>query len=191
MESNQGGRMRISWVLANNVNINPAIDLEKLKAIGPFWGGWRTWRSYQTDNVICHEESEARDLLGKNFHSRCNMYLPEKVYQSIDRPSGIKLYQGTFHELVDNPDEIVSMHLASTVSDVILLAGFDVSPKSNLDKLATHKWHNYVQYFYHILLQNPELQWVLLDHLGNIESVLKKVPNLQFDTLENVLAQFR
>lgn len=183
--------MRITWVLADIAEVNPAIDIERLKNIGPFWGGWRTWRSYNTDNVICYSESEARNLITRNFHTRCNMYLPESVYQQVDRPAGVKLYQGEFHEIVDHPDEIISMHLAAAASDIVLLIGFDLSSRNlEHDKMAKHKWHNYVQYFMHIIKGNPNVQWVLLDHATNIEKVLKDLPNLQFDTLDNVLAQF-
>ena len=37
---------------------------------------------------------------------------------------------------------------------------------------------------------NAKVQWVLLDHNNDIEKVLKDLPNLQFDTLDNVLTQF-
>ena len=182
--------MRITWVLADAAEINPAIDIERLKSIGPFWGGWRTWRSYQTDNVVCHYESEARNLVSRNFHARCNMYLPTAIYQQVDRPTGVKLYQGEFHETVDHPDDIVSMHLAAAASDIVLLVGFDLAPKDLADKLAKHKWTNYVHYFLHIVKDNPDIQWVLLDHPNSIEKVLQDLPNLQFDTVDNVLTQF-
>lgn len=183
--------MRISWVLSDTAEINPAIDIERLKNLGPFWGGWRTWRSYNTDNVICHTESEARNLISRNFHTRCNMYLQDIVYQQVDRPNNVRLYQGEFHELVDHPDEIVSMHLAAATSDIVLLVGFNLVPKTiESDKLAKHRWHNYVQYILHIIKDNPNVQWVLLDHSPDIEKVLKTLPNLLFDTLDNVLTQF-
>ena len=183
--------MRITWVLADVAEVNPAIEIERLKNVGPFWGGWRTWRSYKTDNVICHEESEARNLITRNFHTRCNMYLPDSVYQKVDRPDNVRLYQGEFHELVDHPDEIVSMHLAAASSDIVLLVGFDLTPRNlDHDKMAKHKWHNYVQYFLHIIKGNPNVQWVLLNHSADIEKVLQGLPNLQFDTLDNVLTQF-
>lgn len=183
--------MKITWVLADTAEVNPAIEIERLKNIGPFWGGWRTWRSYNTDNVICHEESEARNLITRNFHTRCNMYMPDVVYQKVDRPDNVRLYQGEFHELVDHPDEIVSMHLAAAASDIVLLVGFDLAPRNlDHDKMARHKWHNYVQYFLHIIKGNPKVQWVLLDHKADTEKVLKDLPNLQFDTLDNVLTQF-
>lgn len=183
--------MRITWALTNSASINPAIDIERLKAVGPFWGGWRTWRSYSTDNVVCHLESETRDLVSRNFHTRCNLHVPASVYQALDRPAGVKLYQGEFKETVDAPDDIVSMHLASAQSDIVLLIGFDLQPKDfGADKLAAHKWHNYKYYVLHIIKDNPNVQWVILDHPGDVEKMFKDLPNLLFDTLDNVLTQF-
>ena len=180
--------MRINWVLADSAEINPAIEVERLKTVGPLWGGWRTWRSYNTDNVVCHNASDAVNLINRNFHTRCNMYLPDSVYQSVDRPNGVKLYQGAFHEIIDNPDEIVSMHLAAAVSDIVLLSGFNMQPRNlDHDRMAKHKWHNYVQYFLHIVKGNPNVQWVILDHPLEIDKVLENLPNLLFDTVDNVL----
>jgi hypothetical protein len=183
--------MKISWVLSNSASINPAINLERLKNVGPFWGGWRTWRSYTTDNVVCHTDSETRDLISRNFHTRCNLYIPASVYQAVDRPEGVKLYQGNFHETVDNPDDIVSMHLSTSNSDIVLLVGFDLQPRDlGTDKLAIHKWHNYKHYVLHLIKDNPTIQWVILDHPGEIEKMFKDLPNLLFDTVDNVLTQF-
>ncbi len=183
--------MKISWVVSDNAVIDPTVELDSLKNIGPLWGGWRTWRTFQTDNVICHTDSDAKNLVSKNFHNRCNLYLPQAVYQTANRPANVKLYNGEFHELVDHPDEIVSMHLASAASNIVLLLGFDISPKNlEHDRLAKHKWHNYKQYILQIFAANNSVQWVLLDHSAEVEKEIKKVPNLQFDTLENVLSQF-
>lgn len=183
--------MKISWVISDTAVIDPTVEIDSLKNIGPFWAGWRTWRTFQTDNVICHNEADVTNLISKNFHTRCNLHIPYGVYQTTDRPAGVKLYQGEFHELVDHPDEIVSMHLAAASSDIVLLVGFDLSPKNlEHDRLAKHKWHNYKQYVLQIFAANTEVQWVLLDHPADIEKEIKKVPNLQFDTLNNVLQQF-
>lgn len=184
--------MKISWVLADSAQLDPTIDISELKNIGPCWGGWQTWRSWSTDNVICHDQSQARNLISKNFHTRCNLFLQASVYQELDRPAGVKLYQGEFHQEVDHPDDIISMHLAAGNSDIVLLVGFDLQIRNlDHDKLAKHKWHNYTQYVLHMFNGNPNIQWVLLDHSNNIDKQLKKVPNLQFDTLENVLVQFK
>lgn len=181
--------MNISWVISDTAVIDPNIDIDTLKNIGPLWGGWRTWRSYGTDNVICHRESDALSLTSKNFHTRCNLYVPNSIYHKVNRPTNVNLYQGEFHELLDHPDEIVSMHLASDKSDIVLLIGFDLEPKNlDHDRLAKHKRHNYIQYFLNIIRSKSAVQWVLIDHKNTIEEPLKKLSNLQFDNLKNVLS---
>ena len=191
MESNQGSGMNITWALADAAQLDPSIDLVKLKNVGPIWGGWRTWRAWTTDNDVCHDIDQARNLVSKNFHTRCNMYVPAPAYQELDRPTGVQLYQGDFHQLVDHPDDIVSMHLASSTSDIVLLVGFDLQPRDlGADKLAIHKWHNYKQYVLHLIKDNPTVQWVILDHSDQIEKMFKDLPNLLFDKLDNVLTQF-
>lgn len=183
--------MKITWSLADSAHLNPSIDIDTIKNIGPLWGGVQTWREWSTDNVVCHDLHRARDLVTRQFHTRCNMYLPASVFQELDRPSGVKLYNGEFHQAVDNPDDIVSMHLAASGSDIVLLVGFDLAGKNlDHDKLAKHKWHNYKHYIKHIILGNPTVQWVLLDQVAEIDKDLEDLPNLLFDKLDNVLTQF-
>lgn len=183
--------MRINWVVADSVATDPTLDIEKLKSIGPIWGGWRTWRSCSTDNVVCHKINDARPLIAKQFHTRCNLYVPQSSFADLDRPTKVNLYQGEFHLDIDRPDEIVCMHLASTKSDIVLLLGFDFGEKNFDDnKLAKHNWHVYKNYVRQVVVDNPDVQWVLLDNTKKIEKEFKKIPNLLFDALENVLTQF-
>lgn len=183
--------MKITWSLADSAHLNPAINIDTIKNIGPLWGGVKTWREWSTDNVVCHELQTARDLVSRNFHTRCNMYLPSTAFQDVDRPNGVKLYNGEFHQAVDNPNDIVSMHLAAVGSDIVILVGFELGTKNlEHDKLAKHKWHNYKNYIKHIILGNPNVQWVLLDQTAEIDKDLENLPNLLFDTLDNVLTQF-
>lgn len=183
--------MRISWVIADAAQLDPTVDLVALKNIGPMWGGWQTWRSWATDNVVCHDAAQARNLVSNNFHKRCNMYVSAANYRDLNRPTDIHLYQGDFHQIVNNPDDIVSMHLASLTNDIILLFGYDLTLHTpDSDKLSKHKWHNYTQYFMHIITDSPDVQWVLLDHIIDKEHELNKVSNFQIDTLKNILTQF-
>lgn len=188
MESNQSRVMKISWVAADSVATDPTLDVDKIKNIGPIWGGWKTWRSCSTDNVICHRVDDARLLISKNFHIRCNMYIPEINYQELDRPSGVKLYHGEFHLDIDHPDEIVAMHLASANSDIVLLLGYDLTEKKYNDKLSQHKWHVYKNYVRQLIIGTPQVQWVLLDCNGQIDKIFEKIENLQFDTMQNILS---
>ena len=179
--------MKINWVAADSVAADPTLDIEKLKNIGPIWGGWRTWRSCETDNVICHRLVDARSLIAKQFHSRCNLYIPNSGFQDLGRPEKVKLYQGDFHLDVDSPDEIVAMHLAAIDCNIVLLLGFDLEEKSFTDKLRQHQWHVYKNYVRQIISDSPDIQWVLLDSKGQISKEFVKIENLQFDTLQNIL----
>ena len=179
--------MKINWVMADSVATDPTLDVDKIKNVGPIWGGWKTWRSCHTDNVICHDINDARKLISKNFHSKCNMYLPQTAYHDLNRPDNVKLYQGNFHLDVQNADEIVSMHLAANNCDIVLLVGFDLTEKKLDDKLAKHQWHVYKNYIRQIVADRSDIQWVLLDAPGSISLDFKDLSNLQLDTISNVL----
>ena len=182
--------MKICWVIADQAYLDPTVDISQLKNIGPFWGGWRTWRSWNTDNVVCYRSDEAAHLVEKNFHTKCNLYLPATTAEHIQIPPGVRLYQGSFHQEVDQPDEIVSMHLASAHNDIVLLYGFDLRPKNFNEGEAKLKWHNFKNYVKHIFVGNTNVQWVILDHSPDLESELQGIDNIQFDTVANIVAQF-
>ena len=55
--------MNIQWVLSDNFTLDPTVDLARMKRGGAFWGSWKTWRAYNTDNVVCHDISKAGELI--------------------------------------------------------------------------------------------------------------------------------
>ena len=111
--------MQVNWVFADGHQLDPAIDIEKLKSIGPTWGSWRTWRSCGTDNVICHDRSKAEELLTRSFQTSCNFYIPKKYYQELNRPAGVKLYEGDFTQELDHIEDIIALHLIASTSDIV------------------------------------------------------------------------
>lgn len=179
--------MKISWVLGNLTEFSPEIKIETLKNIGPFWGSWKTWRSCLTDNVICHDLDRASALLARNFQQNCNFYIPNNIYSTLNRPDQVKLYNGDFVDLeLDNKEDIVALHLAAAQSDIVLMAGFDLSPvEKTLDRLATHKSTNYKNLVKHAIMGNAQTQWVLLDHSVELDKDIKSLLNLTTDTLTN------
>lgn len=180
--------MNISWVLSNQTEIDPTLKISRLKELGSFWGGWRTWRSYQTDNVICHDAIKAVELIRREFFKICNLYIPNSVYVSLDRPQGVKLYEGDFVHDLDNHEDIVAMHLASATSDIVLLLGFDFAePKKSNDRLIEHRAQNYRNLVRQVILDTPNTQWVILDHPQEFRKDLQNLPNLGRDTLTNIL----
>jgi hypothetical protein len=181
--------MNINWVLSNSVNINPAHDINRLKEIGSFWGGWKTWRACQTDNVICHDLAQARELVTKLFHLGCNFYVPNDVYISLQRPVGVQVYEGKFVHDLENQEDIVAMHLATSCSEIVLLLGFDFSEQIKIeDKLAEHRAHNYRSLTKQVMLNHSNVQWVVVDHPKELRQDLQSLPNLGKDTLSNILS---
>lgn len=181
--------MNISLVLSNQANIDPALDILQVKALGSFWGGWRTWRSCQTDNVVCHEVAKAKELIDRDFHLTCNFYVPESAFITLERPQGVKLYAGEFKHDLDNHEDIVSMHLAAANSDIVLLLGFDFGEGQKLeDRLSEHRIHNYRSLTRQVIVDNPKIQWVILDHPGELRKDIQNLPNIGKDTLINILA---
>jgi len=183
--------MKISWVLADSAQFDPTLDITKLKAIGSFWGGWRTWRGCQTDNVICNDLDKVAELVKRDFQSQCNLYIPNSVYQSLTRPTGVQLFAGEFKHDVAQQDEIIAMHLAASTSDIVLLFGFDLAKKTpGPDKLQEHRTRNYYGLIRQAIIDNSQIQWVVIDHQESVNLELFSLENLTVDTLNNVVRMF-
>ena len=170
--------MNISWVLADNVVLDPTQELEPLKHIGSFWGSWRTWRAYQTDNVICHDQNKADELLKRAFQAACNFYIPNSAHVALNQPLGVQVYQGDFVHEVEHQEEIIAMHLAASRSDIVLLLGFNWSQINQ---------QHYMGLVSQAIRDNAEIQWVLVDHPGTVHPAMSNLPNLTQDTMLNVL----
>jgi hypothetical protein len=185
--------MNIAWVLADDVILDPVVNIDTVKATGPLWGSWRTWRAYTTDNVVCHDMRRADELIKREFHKSCNFYIANSVYNSIGRPKGVRLYEGDFmgHD-VDNQDEIVSMNLAGTQADIVLLMGFDwsIQPEDS-DKLKQARVRNYQGLVTQAVKSRPDVQWILVDHASTVIAPLAELPNFGKDSFANVLRILR
>jgi hypothetical protein len=182
--------MNIQWVFADSLILDPTVDLDRMKRGGAFWGSWKTWRAYSTDNVICHDMGKAQELIKRSFQTTCNFYIPNATYLALNRPQGVRLYEGDFMgNDVINQDEVVAMNLAASISDVVLLLGFDFSETPPLpDKLEDVKAKHYCGLVHQAIKSRPAVQWILVDHENEIRSELASLPNLGKDTFENVLA---
>jgi cellulose biosynthesis protein BcsQ len=182
--------VNINWVLADNLSLAPGIDLDRLKNAGSFWGSWRTWRAYTTDNVICHDRDKAKDLIKRNFQTECNLYVPNSSYALFGRPQGVRVYEGDFmgHD-VDNQDELVAMYLAATTCDIVLLLGFDwLAQEPKEDKIEELRARNYRGLVERAIKSQSDVQWVVIDHPGELRPELANLDNVSTDTLDNVLA---
>lgn len=180
--------MRVNWIFADGYHLDPSRDPDQIKGIGPAWGSWRTWRSCGTDNVICHDFGKARDLVGRAFHAVCNFYIPNKHFADLGRPIGARLYEGEFQHDLDHLEDIVAMHLVAPSSDIVLLVGFDLSPiPTDLDPHSLVKAKNYHGLARSIMVADPAVQWVLVDHPSAIDPVFGELTNLTCDQFDNVL----
>lgn len=183
--------MKISWVLADSVLLDPTTNTAKLKEIGSIWGSWLTWRSCQTDNVICHDMSKADELIKREFYKNCNFYIPASMFTSLGQPAGVLCYQGDFKHDVPRQEEIVALHLAASTSDIVLLLGFDFAEFTKLeDRLEEHRATNYRNLIKQVIKNNPKTQWVLIDHANTIATFYQELDNLTQDTMGAVLSMF-
>ena len=180
--------MKINWVVADATVIAPDVDITAIKNIASIWGSWRTWRGCSTDNVVCNDAGKARELLKRNMQEMCNMYIPESMYAELDRPRSVRLFGGQFTFAVDNQDELIAIQLVSGQSDIVLLMGFDWTEKPvSSDRLIAHRANNYRKFVVDAVRNNPETQWVLVDHEGDVMPELADFDNLTQDTLQNVM----
>jgi len=164
----EGAKMRIAWIVGQS---DQNYDVAALKAIGPLWGTWQSWRKFKTDNVVVTDFSKAVDLTGRAFHSVCNLYLPEDLYQAAQRPAGVRL----FARPAGAGDLAALMGVVATVADIVLIIG--LRPGSPNEEREVKS----------IVLAHPNIQWVSLDATepffgGNAP------PNCLVDTTANVLA---
>jgi len=180
--------MRVNWIFADGYQLDPAIDTSIIKGIGPTWGSWRTWRSCETDNVICHDRAKAQELINRAFQAVCNFYIPKKHYQEVGRPSGIKLYEGDFTQELDHIEDRVCMHLVSGISDIVLLVGFNFGPPPTVtDQFEQHKLKNYHGLMRSMIASDETIQWVAVDHPTELDKAYQNLPNLTCDSMQNVL----
>jgi hypothetical protein len=180
--------MRVSWVFAVGYTLDPAIDPESIKSVGPSWGSWQTWRGCNTDNVICDQRAKAKELIDRAFQAVCNFHIRKSYYAELGRPVGVKLYEGDFDLACENIEDIVAMHLAKEQSDIIILAGFNLAevtaPK---DPLERHKKANRHGLIYSILAHSDAVQWVVIDHAADLDQSYQNLANLTCDKMDNVL----
>jgi hypothetical protein len=183
----ESSAVKISWVVAADHSLDPTINVEQIKSVGPVWGSWRTWRACATDNVICHEQQKARELLDRAFQAVCNFYIPRNLYEALSRPMGVRLYDGDFDREMDNIEDIVALHLAGSDSDIVLVVGFDWTlPETVTDRFERHKIINRHGLMRSAVSSRAQTQWVAID-CANMDPGYQTLPNLTCDRMENVL----
>ena len=183
----EGSGVKISWVMAADHSLDPAVDVERMKSVGPVWGSWRTWRSCGTDNVICHQQQKGRELLDRAFQAVCNFYLPRNLYEPLARPVGVRLYDGDFDRELDDIEDIVALHLAGASSDIVLIVGFNWTvPENVTDRFERHKIMNRHGLMRSVIATMPNTQWVAID-CAEMDKSYQNLANLTCDSLQNAL----
>lgn len=180
--------MKLSWVIAQGHMLDPGISIESMKSVGATWGSWQTWREWSTDNVICHHPAKCRELLDRAFQAVCNFHVPRAQYEFLQRPVGVRLYEGDYNMDVDGLEDIVAMHLASHQSDIVLMLGFDLAPiVVSQDPLERHRLQNRYGLLRGTIVTNNRVQWVLVDHTKKLDKAYQALPNLSCDSMSSVL----
>ena len=129
------------------------------------------------------------DLLARNFHQQCNLYLPNSAYQFLNRPRGVQLYEGNLQHDLDHPDDIVALNLAATVNDIVMLLGFDLrDPKLPEDRLLRHRMNNRFYLIKAAVENNPNVQWLAIDTPQLVSDTFTNLPNFDQDLLSTILS---
>jgi len=131
--------------------------------------------------------TKAQELLQRAFQAVCNFYTANKNYASLGRPLKVNLYEGDFPGELDHPEEIIAMHLVADHNDLVLLLGYDLTEVTTQDKYQRHKQLNYQNAFRATLNTYPNVQFVLIDHSGDLDKSFKNISNITCDKFESVL----
>jgi hypothetical protein len=177
--------MEVAWVLSEDY-ADPIVKPEQLKEVGTTWGSWKTWRSWSTDNVLCADNTKAQDLIKRAFHSVCNFYIHNNSYTALNRPAGVKVFDGDFPDEFSKQEDVISMHLCSQ-SELVLCLGFDLQEVTVTDTTQKFLAKSYQAAIRSVVKNNPNTQFVFIDHPGELDKSFEKIENISCDTYENVL----
>ena len=171
--------MKIAWLFSENTDLGPQVNVKELHNLAPIWGGWRTWRGYGTDNVVCYDANQAQALLEQDYQKVCNLYIHQTAWEKANNPVGIRAFGGEFSIDVEHPDDIVCMHLAASQNQIVLMVGFSLDQKQPVTP--------YVELIAQSVKTNPETQWVLIDHVKELSAPFANLKNITCDNMDNVL----
>lgn len=181
--------MKVAWCFASGCTIDPTIDIEQVQKIGTTWGSWKTWRSCDTENVVCYDFKKAGELNKRALQAVTNLYMPQDFYSRLNRPSGIKYFEGTYLEELDEIEDIISIHLAAASKvSIVLLLGYSWEIPQNIDPVETHKIKNYYGMLRSAIANNPQIQFVAVEVQENqVDSAYTQLENFTCDSMQTVL----
>lgn len=180
--------MRTNVIYAADYSKPAFFDTGKIKDIAPTWGSWKTRAGLDTDNVVCNNLSNARELMQRSIHESCNLFVPRTFYAKLSRPTRLNYYDGNFKDDAWNIEDIIAMHLVKPNSDLVLLFGFDFStlpaPK---DQTEEHQKKTRAGMLRSCLHNHPDVQWVLIDHDKPLDPAFTDLTNITCDSWDNVI----
>jgi len=175
--------MNIAWVISNNTD-NSHLEYDFMSSIAPSWGSYKTWQVYKTDNCICTDLSTANEMLSRGLQTVSNFWVPESFFVDLGRPDNVQLIGGNFvNDNYPYKDDLVSLHLSSTNADIILMLGFDLS---SLDSMSTQDKKNYYLNILHLIKNNSDKQFVLVNYNNDLSDMFNDLSNLSADTDDSV-----
>jgi hypothetical protein len=167
--------MNIAWVFGANLQLPPDIDVMQIKNSAPIWGSWKLWRPYQIDNAVCANPATADRLIQQQYYNYCNLYVPHIVSTGT---KSVKHFGGTFDYNVTDIEDLVAMHLAAHLNDVVLLMGIDFTKNIDTD---------YCAILVKTIETYSEKQWVLVDGPNDVDKIFESLKNFTCDKLQNAL----
>jgi hypothetical protein len=180
--------MNVCWVLSQDIP-KGFVKYEVLTSVGPIWGPLSKWREYQSDNTVCYDLREAKQMINRAFHAVTHFYVPKDQYIDLGRPVGVRLFEGEFKDnAVANKEDIILMNLVSSSNDIVLMLGFNLSPVSkNLDAIEQRFEKAYRHNIKTIIKDNPNTQFVLVNYEDELAENFEDLDNLTIDTVDSVV----
>lgn len=179
--------MKITWVIDQDAIARPNTNLAKMKDLGSTWGSWATWKEWKTDNIVAYDYAKTADLVRRKYQDYSNLYIQENYYNQLNRPTNVKLYNGSFDTDFSNQEQVMAMILTAATADVVILLEFNLNPEMPTDPYQRHLKKNYQTAVTRALMTFPNTQWVFVDPIGEINNTITELPNVSCDTMENVL----
>lgn len=182
--------MNICWVLSEDIP-SGFVKHEILTSVGPIWAPLSKWREYQSDNTVCYDLREAKQMIGRAFHAVTHFYVPKDRYIDLGRPVGVRLFEGEFKDsAISNKEDIIILNLVASTHDIVLMLGFDLTPVDPIDdKVQERKLKAYRHNIKTIIADNPTTQFVLVNYgkKTKLANNFTDLENLTRDTLESVI----
>jgi hypothetical protein len=130
---------------------------------------------------VCADAEKSRELLTTKFYQNCNLYLPDSLRGESQWPREVRVFAGEFPVDVERKSEAISLHIAGSISDIVLLYGW------RLDSETWASRGEFYRGFVRHTLENSSVQWVIVDHATEIVSEISELENVSTDSLSSVV----